>query len=57
MCAALVNMFHMIPAAPPKFIKLLTELILKGEKALLVEVRGIINRCSSSLYCRMRGTN
>ena len=37
-CAAIVNIFHLIPAASPKMLEPLTSLTLKGEKDLLIEV-------------------
>lgn len=35
-CEAIINMFHLIPAASDKMIEPLTALTLKGEKALLI---------------------
>ena len=35
-CEAIINMFHLIPAASVKMIEPLTALTLKGEKALLI---------------------
>ncbi|KAI0213609.1 Transformation/transcription domain-associated protein [Lamellibrachia satsuma] len=37
-CAAIINVFHLIPAASQKMIEPLTALVLKGERELLVEV-------------------
>ena len=37
MCAAIINMFHLTPAATQKMIEPLTTLTLKGEKALHIE--------------------
>ncbi|CAH1788418.1 unnamed protein product [Owenia fusiformis] len=36
-CAAIINIFHLIPAASQKMLEPLTTLSLKGEKALLIE--------------------
>ena len=36
-CAAIINIFHLIPAASVKMIEPLTTLTLKGEKDLLME--------------------
>ena len=36
-CAAIINIFHLIPAASQKMIEPLTTLTLKGERDLLVE--------------------
>ena len=37
-CAAIINIFHLIPAASTKMIEPLLALTLKGEKDLLIEV-------------------
>ncbi|BFZ01386.1 hypothetical protein BsWGS_04423 [Bradybaena similaris] len=37
LCAAIINMFHLIPAASKNLIEPLTNLVLIGEKALLME--------------------
>ena len=37
-CAAIINVFHLIPAASQKMIEPLTSLMLKGERELLIEV-------------------
>ncbi|XP_055874365.1 transformation/transcription domain-associated protein-like isoform X5 [Biomphalaria glabrata] len=37
LCAAIINMFHLIPAASKNFIEPLTSLSLVGERALLME--------------------
>ena len=39
LCAAIIDIFPLIPAASKKLIKPLTEEVLNGEKALLMEVR------------------
>ncbi|XP_048245320.1 transformation/transcription domain-associated protein-like isoform X4 [Haliotis rufescens] len=36
-CAAIVNLFHLIPAASKNMIEQLTLLVLRGERALLIE--------------------
>ena len=42
MCAAIIDMFHVIPAASHKMLEPLTSLTLKGEKDLLIEVRKLV---------------
>ena len=37
-CASIINMFYLIPAASSKLIEHLVTLVLKAEKALLMEV-------------------
>ena len=37
-CASIINMFNLIPAASSKLIEPLVTLVLKAEKALLMEV-------------------
>ena len=37
-CASIINMFTLIPAASSKLIEPLVTLVLKAEKALLMEV-------------------
>lgn len=44
LCAAIINMFHLIPAASKNLIEPLTNLVLIGEKALLMEVLFFITR-------------
>lgn len=36
-CSAIINIFHQVPAASAKFVELLTTLVLKAEKTLLIE--------------------
>ncbi|XP_074658755.1 transformation/transcription domain-associated protein-like [Tubulanus polymorphus] len=36
-CAAIINIFHLVPAASPKMIDPLVSQVLKGEKSLLIE--------------------
>ena len=38
-CAAIINIFHLIPAASTKMIEPLLTLTLKGERDLVIEVR------------------
>lgn len=37
-CAAIMNIFHLIPAATSKLIEPLTSAVLRGEKSLYIEV-------------------
>ena len=37
-CASIINMFHLIPAASSKLIDPLLQLVLMAEKALMLEV-------------------
>ena len=37
-CAAIINIYHLIPAATSKIIEPLTTATLKGEKSLYIEV-------------------
>ena len=50
-CAAIINIFHLIPAASTKMIEPLLTLTLKGERDLCIEVSDVI---SSSLSCLSR---
>ncbi|KAH3795922.1 hypothetical protein DPMN_149484 [Dreissena polymorpha] len=38
-CAAIINIFHLIPAASKKMIEPLVKVTLQGEKTLLLEVQ------------------
>jgi len=38
-CAAIINIYHLIPAATSKMIEPLTSITLEGEKSLCIEVR------------------
>ena len=40
LCASIIEIFPLIPAASKKLIKPLTEEVLNGEKALMMEVCG-----------------
>lgn len=37
-CAAIINIYHLIPAATSKIIEPLTSTTLRGEKSLYIEV-------------------
>lgn len=37
-CAAIMNIFHLIPAATSKLVEPLTNAVLSGEKSLCIEV-------------------
>lgn len=39
-CAAIINIFHLIPAASNKLIEPLIQMVLKVENALLVNIMG-----------------
>ena len=45
-CAAIINIFHLIPAASTKMIEPLLALTLKGEKDLLIEVSDAFSHIS-----------
>lgn len=45
-CSAIINLFHLIPAAPQTLVKPLLEVVMKTERAMLIEV--IHNLCSKS---------
>lgn len=38
-CSAIINLFHLIPAAPQTLVKPLLEVVMKTERAMLIEVR------------------
>lgn len=40
-CSAIINLFHLIPAAPQTLVKPLLEVVMKTERAMLIEVRRI----------------
>lgn len=42
-CSAIINLFHLIPAAPQTLVKPLLEVVMKTERAMLIEVRGEVN--------------
>ena len=42
-CAAILNIFHLLPAASSKLIEPLVNLVLLGERTLLVEVRDFLS--------------
>lgn len=37
-CSAIINLFHLIPAAPQTLVKPLLEVVMKTERAMLIEV-------------------
>lgn len=39
-CSAIINLFHLIPAAPQTLVKPLLEVVMKTERAMLIEVLG-----------------
>lgn len=40
-CSAIINLFHLIPAAPQTLVKPLLEVVMKTERAMLIEVQSI----------------
>lgn len=47
-CSAIINLFHLIPAAPQTLVKPLLEVVMKTERAMLIEVgpdQGLILIC------------
>lgn len=42
-CSAIINLFHLIPAAPQTLVKPLLEVVMKTERAMLIEVQGFFN--------------
>lgn len=50
-CSAIINLFHLIPAAPQTLVKPLLEVVMKTERAMLIEVmvKFRINSDSSSV--------
>lgn len=38
-CSAIINLFHLIPAAPQTLVKPLLEVVMKTERAMLIEVQ------------------
>jgi hypothetical protein len=46
-CAAIIEIFHLIPAASVKMIEPLTTTMLKGEKELFIEVGLTFHWCVS----------
>lgn len=45
-CSAIINLFHLIPAAPQTLVKPLLEVVMKTERAMLIEV--LHNLCPKS---------
>lgn len=52
-CSAIINLFHLIPAAPQTLVKPLLEVVMKTERAMLIEVRATLKAASHSatLWC------
>lgn len=52
-CSAIINLFHLIPAAPQTLVKPLLEVVMKTERAMLIEVmvKLRINSDSFSVHC------
>lgn len=50
-CSAIINLFHLIPAAPQTLVKPLLEVVMKTERAMLIEVmvKFRVNSDSSSV--------
>lgn len=42
-CSAIINLFHLIPAAPQTLVKPLLEVVMKTERAMLIEVKEVVN--------------
>ncbi|KAG7262611.1 hypothetical protein CRUP_016852 [Coryphaenoides rupestris] len=38
-CSAIINLFHLIPAAPQTLVKPLLEVVMKTERAMLIELK------------------
>lgn len=53
-CSAIINLFHLIPAAPQTLVKPLLEVVMKTERAMLIEVMGRLGAdAPSSSVCRL----
>lgn len=53
-CSAIINLFHLIPAAPQTLVKPLLEVVMKTERAMLIEVmviHGLILILPPSVAC------
>lgn len=53
-CSAIINLFHLIPAAPQTLVKPLLEVVMKTERAMLIEVvvrLGVSTEPSPSVAC------
>jgi hypothetical protein len=53
-CSAIINLFHLIPAAPQTLVKPLLEVVMKTERAMLIEVGarlGLIRVLPPSVAC------
>lgn len=47
-CSAIINLFHLIPAAPQTLVKPLLEVVMKTERAMLIEV--VHSHCSKHFF-------
>lgn len=58
-CSAIINLFHLIPAAPQTLVKPLLEVVMKTERAMLIEVGQkcvtVPNYCTRSLKYFRKG--
>lgn len=51
-CSAIINLFHLIPAAPQTLVKPLLEVVMKTERAMLIEVKAKLGLVSFFLCLR-----
>ena len=49
-CSAIINLFHLIPAAPQTLVKPLLEVVMKTERAMLIEVKAKLGLASFLLH-------
>lgn len=52
-CSAIINLFHLIPAAPQTLVKPLLEVVMKTERAMLIEVKHTppVRRANKKGHC------
>lgn len=50
-CSAIINLFHLIPAAPQTLVKPLLEVVMKTERAMLIEVKVEVNIADIFAVC------
>lgn len=50
-CSAIINLFHLIPAAPQTLVKPLLEVVMKTERAMLIEVMVKLGLTSHPFSC------
>lgn len=50
-CSAIINLFHLIPAAPQTLVKPLLEVVMKTERAMLIEVMVKLGVTSDPFSC------